>query len=69
MSRYEIIVESIGKVHEGESEAEARSAFGIYAHRSKFRMGRCAGMSVSLWKDNEPLEEYDPDAQTPTVRP
>ncbi len=63
MSRFEIVVENVGKVHETASEAEARETFGIYAHRSKFQMGKCAGMSVSLWKDGEPLEEYTPEAR------
>lgn len=63
MSRYEVIVESVGKVHETQSEPSARAAFGVFAHRSKFRMGACAAKNVSLWKDGEQVEEY-----VPTVR-
>lgn len=65
MSRYEIIVENVGKVLETESEPEARTIFGIYTLRSKLNQGACAGKAVSLWKDGEPLEKHTPKVREP----
>lgn len=60
---YEVIVSNVGKVYEGKAETarEARLIYLTYVDRSKSGRGRCAGESVSLWRDNEPIDEYDGD--------
>lgn len=60
---YEVIVSNVGKVHEGQAETarEARLVYLTYVDLSKSGYGRCAGESVSLWRDNELIEEYDGD--------
>ena len=64
MAFFEVIVGNIGKVYEGDSEAEARTTYDNYKDRSTSHVGNAAGESVSLWLDNEPLEEHTGDDTT-----
>jgi hypothetical protein len=61
MAFYEVIVQNIGKVHEGGFVDTARNQFAVYKNRSIKGIGRAAGEGVSLWKDGEIIEEYTPD--------
>lgn len=57
---YEVIVGNIGKVHEGGFIDTARAQFAVYKNRSIKGLGRAAGENVTLWKDGEIIDEYDP---------
>lgn len=50
---------NIGKVYEGSSALRAQGAYYHYINLSKNNVGRAAGEQVSLWRDNEPIEEYE----------
>lgn len=56
---YEVIVSNIGKVHEGDDELKAQLEYCAWVGKSKADVGRAGGESVSLWKDNEPIAEYE----------
>ena len=58
MSRYEVIVGNIGKVHEGMVGTVANQIFKDYVLKSILGAGRASGEDVSLWKDNEPIKEH-----------
>lgn len=60
MAFYEVIVGNVGKVFEGSNGFEARQNYNHYVGQSKRKVGRASGEQVSLWKDNEILEEYIP---------
>ena len=55
---YEVIVGNIGKVYEGSNGFDAIVAYNIYVGKSKRNEGRCAGESVALWLNNEPIKEF-----------
>lgn len=57
---FEVVVGNIGKVWEGKSEAAATATYREYRHLSETGYGRCAGESVTLFWDNDILEEYTP---------
>jgi hypothetical protein len=64
MNLWEVIVSGIGKVHENHGDERlARHRYERYVYLSKQRkIGEFAGRTVSLWRDNEPLEEHDPNS-------
>lgn len=61
MTTYEVIVGNVGSVLEPDAdEQEAHTAFEHYAKLSDEGYGRCAGESVVLFEDDEPIRKYDP---------
>ena len=60
MANYEVIVSNIGKVYEGGFYQSALDDFTVYKNRSLKGIGRAAGESVTLIKDGEILQEYNP---------
>ena len=60
MSNYQVIVGNIGLVHESNRCVEARGIYGEYVRQSRQGYGRAAGEAVALFKDDEPVLEYEP---------
>jgi len=58
MSTFEVLVGNIGIVHETTNERDALFCARTYVDQSKSNRGRCAGESVTVLKDGEPIEEY-----------
>lgn len=56
---YEVTVGNIGLVHDGHSLKEATKEFSAYKAESKSGRGRAGGEQVVLWKDGEPVKEYE----------
>lgn len=52
---WEVIVGNIGAVYRGPSERKARLEYNVYVAKAKHPTGRCAGESVDLWKNGEPV--------------
>jgi hypothetical protein len=57
---YEVIVQNIGKVHEGYVKYKAIHVYKEYVVYSKVNLGRAAGEGVTLWKNGEIIKEYAP---------
>lgn len=55
---WSVIVGNIGTVCADVDEQTARKDFSTYLLQSMSNYGRAAGESVSLWYDNEPVQEY-----------
>ena len=59
-SRYEVVVGNIGTVYQGSDEAEAHEQYRTYINDSTAGYGRVGGETVTLFKNGEIEEEYDP---------
>jgi len=55
---YEVIVQNIGKVWEGSNGFTARTIFQQYVGKSKRGIGRAAGESVDLFKNDDVIKTY-----------
>jgi hypothetical protein len=58
MSKYVVIVGNIGTVHEGNNPVDACKVYGQYKRLSVDKVGRAAGESVVLMRDDEPMHEH-----------
>lgn len=57
---YEVIVQNIGKVHEGSTLRGANAVYDNYVDQSRRGYGRAANEGVILFKDSNILKEYTP---------
>ena len=57
---YEVVVGNVGTVYRGDSHTDAKRVFAEYVSRSTSYVGRAAGESVTLIKDEEIEEEHTP---------
>ena len=55
---WEVTCGNIGTVYSGNG-TEAKRHFAEYRSQSKNNYGRAAGETVTLWKDGEPVKEFD----------
>jgi hypothetical protein len=55
---FEVVVGNIGKVYSGNDEVEAGKEFNEYCEQSKDGYGRAAYEAVSLFKNDELINEY-----------
>lgn len=55
---YTVVVGNIGTVYTGSNLRDARFEARLYVDRSKRRMGRAAGESVTVFQDDEIVDEY-----------
>lgn len=60
MSMYTITVGNVGTVYSGYNRAEADRYFVHYRRESQYPRGRASGEPVTLFKDGEPVREYNP---------
>lgn len=56
--KYEVIVGNIGTVYNGNNKREAQLVYTTYVDRSKSGRGRCAGESVYLMANGDPIQEH-----------
>ena len=56
--KYEVVVGNLGSVHAGSNGRTARQIFVDYCNASVKGWGRAAGESVTLFRDDEIVEEY-----------
>lgn len=69
-SNYEVVVGNVGTVHRSAKGREAELDFEAWVEVSKLEVGRAAGEPVTLFKDGEPVREYEkPKPRPPFVRP
>jgi hypothetical protein len=61
MSAYQVTVGNVGTVYDGDSPSDAAMTFIAYADMSADGRGRAAGEPVTLWRDGEPVNEYEPE--------
>jgi len=66
MKTYTVNVGNIGNIEESTRKA-AEATFREYCQQSKDGYGRAAGESVTLLVNGEPVKEYVPAIQTPTI--
>jgi len=59
MNKYQVSVDNIGIVYDGNSRVEAVRTYGEYKRQSKADYGRAAGEGVVLFRDGEPMVGYD----------
>lgn len=59
--QFEIVVENIGTVYDGEDYWDAREKFVEYRSQSVNGVGRAADASVTWFKDGEPYQEHLPE--------
>ncbi|MEE8466211.1 MAG: hypothetical protein V3S68_06995 [Dehalococcoidia bacterium] len=70
---YEVLVGNIGKVwdsnsHDGGGDYEAANGiYHSYIILSKGDQGRATGQAVTLWRDAEIIEEYEPRHADETI--
>lgn len=57
MARYQVIVGNVGSVYLGEDKMSALEVFRDYCQIAKRYEGRCAGESVAIFCDEEPMFE------------
>jgi len=55
---YTVIVGNVGEVFVGHVHSDAKACFDEYVRQSDAAYGRAAGESVTLMRDDEPIEEY-----------
>jgi hypothetical protein len=58
MAHYEVIVDNVGQIYDGESAEQALDDFYDYVRASKNQIGHVAGEAVTLMKDGEPIHEH-----------
>jgi hypothetical protein len=56
--RFEVICGNVGSVYSGNSRMAAKSTFNTYVDHSSSGYGRAAGESVTLFEDDEILDEH-----------
>lgn len=57
---YEVIVGNAGTVYKGDNERDALLNARLYVDQSKANRGRAAGEPVTVLKDGEIVEHYEP---------
>ena len=65
---YEVQVGNIGRVYRGRDEDEAKRIFSEYVTQSRAGTGRAGGESVTLFEDDDPIEEYFLEDEEPAWR-
>ena len=64
MRKYQLVVRTLGKVYEGDSEREARRRYQLFVQGSKEFFGRSAGQAVTLFKEWMIIREYLPSKES-----
>jgi hypothetical protein len=64
MRKFHLVVRTLGKVYEGDSEREAKRRYRLFVKGSKASSGRSAGQSVTLFKEWVVIREYLPSRQS-----
>jgi hypothetical protein len=64
MRKLQLVVRTLGKVYEGDSEREARRRYRLFVKGSKESCGRSTGQSVTLFKDWMVMREYLPSRES-----
>ena len=60
MTEYRLVVGVLGIVFDEDSEAEAKRQFDLFVKKAKNARSAEAAMSVTLFKDQEIIREYQP---------
>jgi hypothetical protein len=60
MIEYRLVVGVLGIIFDENSEAEAKRQFDLFVKKSKNVRSAEAGMSVTLFKNHEIIQEYRP---------
>ena len=60
MKKYRLVVRTLGKVYEGDSEREAKRRYRLFVKGSKQSFGRSAGQAVTLFKEWSIIRKYLP---------
>ena len=58
-SEWMVTVGNVGTVYNGGSKLKAEKTYKEYVDISKSNHGRAGGEEVTLWRDGEPVKEYD----------
>ena len=60
-TKYQLYVDNIGKVWEGNDPKEATSTFDHYKQRSLSGFSRAGGEAITLFEDGDISQEYIPE--------
>ena len=57
---FQVVVGNLGTVYDGDDELTAQECFEEYATLSHLGSGQVGNESVTLMRDGEPVEEFNP---------
>ncbi len=60
MSKYQVVVGNVGLVLDTDNMQTAARTFQEYVWKSLESEGRCSGEPVTLMRNGEPVQEFDP---------